>query len=157
PETDNPLYGRTNNPWDLERSPGGSSGGEAAIIAAGGVPLGLGTDLGGSVRVPAHACGVCALKPTAGRLGMTGTGVEWVQEGIPDQAGRLARSVGDLRMAWQVLCGAGQEMLDPRVAPVGPGDPDTIAVARLRVGVFEEDGVFPASPAVRRAVREAAA
>jgi fatty acid amide hydrolase len=66
-ESDNPVYGRTNNPWNLERTPGGSSGGEAAIIAARGSPMGLGTDIGGSVRVPATFCGIAALKPTMGR------------------------------------------------------------------------------------------
>src|SRR5260221_14351964 len=66
-ESDNPVYGRTNNPWNLDRSPGGSSGGQAAIIAAGGSPMGLGTDIGGSIRVPATFCGIAGLKPTAGR------------------------------------------------------------------------------------------
>ncbi|MEP6972694.1 MAG: amidase family protein [Actinomycetota bacterium] len=72
-ETDNPVYGRTNNPHDADRSPGGSSGGEAAIIAAGGSALGLGTDVGGSVRVPAHGCGIHAFKPTPGLLSVAGT------------------------------------------------------------------------------------
>ena len=71
-ETDNPVFGRTNNPWNLERGPGGSSGGEAAVVAAGGSPLGLGTDLGGSIRQPAHACGICGFKPTNGRLSTRG-------------------------------------------------------------------------------------
>ena len=66
-ETDNPLYGRTNNPWDLERSCGGSSGGEAALIAAGASPLGLGNDIGGSLRIPAAFCGITSIRPTAGR------------------------------------------------------------------------------------------
>jgi amidase len=67
-ETDNRLYGRTNNPYDLKRSPGGSSGGQAAIVAAGGSALGIGADSGGSIREPAHNCGVAALKPTRGLL-----------------------------------------------------------------------------------------
>ena len=66
-ESNNPVYGRTNNPWDLDRTPGGSSGGKAAIIAAGGSPLGLGGDFGGSIRVPAHFCGIHGLRPTSGR------------------------------------------------------------------------------------------
>src|SRR5262249_61381063 len=66
-ETDNPLYGRTNNPWDLERSCGGSSGGEAALIAAGASPLGLGNDIGGSLRIPAAFCGIPANPPQARR------------------------------------------------------------------------------------------
>ena len=72
-ESDNPVYGRTNNPSDLERSSGGSSSGEAAVIAAGGSLLGLGTDIGGSVRVPAHSCRIHSLKPTPGRLSVAGT------------------------------------------------------------------------------------
>src|SRR5215813_9485749 len=67
-ESDNPVYGRTNNPWNQARTSGGSSGGQAAILAAGGSPLGIGTDIGGSVRLPASFCGVTSLKPTAGRL-----------------------------------------------------------------------------------------
>jgi len=66
-ESDNPLYGRTNNPWNVERSCGGSSGGEAALIAAGASPLGLGNDIGGSLRVPAAFCGITSIRPTAGR------------------------------------------------------------------------------------------
>src|SRR3954447_8582189 len=71
-ESDNLVYGRTNNPYDLARTPGGSTGGEAAIIAAGGSPLGLGTDAGGSIRIPAHYCGLAAIKPTSGRVPRTG-------------------------------------------------------------------------------------
>ena len=71
-ESDNLIRGRTNNPYDVTRTPGGSSGGEAALIAAGGSPLGLGSDCAGSVRLPAHFCGIAALKPTSGRLARTG-------------------------------------------------------------------------------------
>ncbi len=96
-ETDNPLYGRTNNPWDLERAPGGSSGGEAAIIAAGGSPLGLGNDLGGSIRFPAHSVGICGIKPTVRRL--TNADVRdnlHGMEAILPQSGPLAQSRGGL-------------------------------------------------------------
>ena len=71
-ESDNLVYGRTNNPYDLARTPGGSSGGESAIVAACGSPLGLGTDAGGSIRIPAHFCGLAAIKPTSGRVPKTG-------------------------------------------------------------------------------------
>jgi amidase len=70
--TDNLVYGRTNNPYDLSRTPGGSSGGEAAIMAAGGSPLGLGNDFGGSIRLPSHWCGIAGIKPTSGRVPRTG-------------------------------------------------------------------------------------
>src|SRR6202162_3706309 len=99
-EADNPLYGRTNNPWNLSRSPGGSSGGEGAAIAAGYGALGLGTDIGGSVRVPAHFCGLQSIKPTPGKLSMRGTEDETLFShiAISDAAGPLARRVADLRL-----------------------------------------------------------
>lgn len=104
-ESDNPVYGRTNNPWSLERAPGGSSGGEAAIIAAGGSTLGLGSDFGGSIRVPAHFCGLHGLRPTAGRLTNLDTPVEFFtgQEAIMPQTGPMARTVEDLALAMKVL------------------------------------------------------
>src|SRR5918997_76964 len=71
-ETDNEVYGRTSNPYDLARTPGGSSGGEAAIVAAHGSPCGLGTDSGASARLPAHFCGLASIKPSAGRVPLTG-------------------------------------------------------------------------------------
>jgi fatty acid amide hydrolase len=144
-ESDNPVYGRANNPWDLDRSPGGSSGGEAAIVAAGGSALGLGTDIGGSVRVPAHSCGVQSLKPTPGLLSVEGTprcvGAA-ATEAVPDSGGLIARRVADLRLALSSLTGrAGTE-------------PD---LGKLKVAFYDDDGYFPASPVLRRAVREAAA
>jgi fatty acid amide hydrolase len=92
-ESDNPVYGRTSNPWNLDRTPGGSSGGEGAIIAAGGSPLGLGSDLGGSIRFPAHFCGIHGLKPTSGRLNFLNKVLLPGMEGVRDQAGPLARRV----------------------------------------------------------------
>jgi fatty acid amide hydrolase len=140
-ESDNPVYGRTNNPWNLERGPGGSSGGEAAIIAAGGSALGLGTDIGGSLRNPAHSCGICALKPTSGRIAMTGTfNALRHLDAIPDSAGPLARRIEDLELAMQLLA-------DVRAAADIKG---------LRIGVFTDDGIFPTSASIVRAVREAA-
>src|SRR4030095_158525 len=102
----NPLYGRTNNPWQLERSPGASSGGEAATLALGGSALGIGSDIGGSVRLPAHACGVNSLKPTSGRLPLEGhISLFPTQESLLCQPGPLARSVTDLMLAMHVLSG----------------------------------------------------
>jgi fatty acid amide hydrolase len=159
-ETDNPLYGRTNNPWNPGRSVGGSTGGEAALIAAGGSPLGLGSDGGGSIRQPCHCCGIHGLKPTGGRLtivGLTGPAHypdfprEWVQPGP------MARRVEDLALAMAVLVAPGPEPPDPLVAPVPLGDPSAVPVSGLRVAMYSDDGVFPAAPAVRRAVSEAAA
>lgn len=156
-ETDNPVYGRTNNPWNVERSCGGSSGGEAALVAAGGSALGLGNDLGGSIRHPAHSCGICGLKPTSRRL----TCAESVKnfrgmEAFSEQAGPLARCVDDLELALQVLAAPGLERFDPAVAPVPLSHSSTVRLPGLRIGFWEDDGYFPASPAIRRAVREAA-
>lgn len=153
-ETENPVYGRTLHPERADRSPGGSSGGEAALIAAGASILGLGTDLGGSVRIPAAFTGIAGFKATAGRFPDPGRGsVPWGQRAMPSQAGVLGRSIADVTLGLRAL-EAGR---DPAVDP-GPalGDPAAVDVAGLRVACFEDDGVFPPSPAVRRAVREAA-
>lgn len=156
-ETDNPVYGRTDNPWDTSRGPGGSSGGEGAIIAAGGVPLGLGNDLGGSVRHPAHVCGICGLKPTTGRLSNQGARGTWNgMEAVGNQPGPLAQCVADVALAMRVLADPGQHGHDPYVPDVRWRDPDQVDVASLRIGYFTDDGFFPPSPALRRAVREAA-
>lgn len=157
-ECDNPVFGRTNNPWDLGRSPGGSSGGEAAIVALGASRLGFGTDSGGSVRVPAHFCGVHTLKPTDGRLTLRGTADARLlagQEGIVDQPGPFARHVEDLALAMAVLAPF-QHAADSRIPPVPWPDPSRVSIRGLRVGVFP--GGPPMAPArsVRRVVEEAA-
>src|SRR6202035_4784365 len=111
-ESDNLVYGRTNNPYDLARTPGGSSGGEAAIIAACGSPLGLGSDIGGSLRAPAHACAIASLKPTTHRLSnedARGSGFAEGQIAIVSQPGPMARRVEDLVLAMRVLAAPGQE------------------------------------------------
>ena len=160
-ETDNPLYGRTNNPWDLGRTPGGSTGGEAALIAAGGSPLGLGSDGGGSVRQPCHCCGIHGLKPTGGRLTTLGFYAGLPFPSMPRewaQPAPMARRVEDLALAMSVLVtpGPDADRRDPLVAPVPWGDPAAVRVAGLRVGFYTDDGHFPAAPALRRAVTEAA-
>ncbi|HEY5131984.1 MAG TPA: amidase family protein [Bradyrhizobium sp.] len=153
-ETDNPVYGRTNNPWNLERSSGGSSGGEAAILAAGGSALGLGTDIGGSVRIPAAFCGISALRPTAGRCPDPGrASVPIGQRAIVSQIGPLARSVDDLACALAVINGGHGLDHEPVVSL---GDYKAVDVGRLRVTVLSDDGVMTPSAAVQRAVREAA-
>lgn len=157
-ETTNPLYGRTNNPWSLDRSPGGSSGGEAAIIAAGGSPLGLGSDIGGSIRQPAHSCGICGIKPTSGRLTMRGHAPIFPgQEAVACQPGPLARSVADLALALAILAAPGQENLDPRIPPIPLSGPSSVSLERLRIAFYDDDAYFRPAPALRRAVREAAA
>jgi amidase len=117
--TDNPLRGRTNNPWNLDRTSGGSSGGEGAALATGMSPIGLGNDIGGSVRNPAYCCGVTALKPTPGRLPMASS-IPPLDPMLASQLmstdGPMARRVGDLRVAMQVM--GGRDTRDPRSVDV---------------------------------------
>jgi fatty acid amide hydrolase len=152
-EADNPVHGRTRNPWNLERTPGGSSGGEAALIAAGASPLGLGTDLGGSVRIPAAFCGIAALKPTAGRCDDMGRfSAPLGQRAIASQVGVLAREVEDVALGLEIVNGGAR--------PPVPGQPladfRQVDVATLRVAYYTDDGTFAPAPAVVRAVRQAA-
>jgi fatty acid amide hydrolase len=154
-ESDNPVYGRTSNPWDLSRTCGGSSGGEAAIIASGGSPLGLGTDIGGSVRTPAAFCGIASIKPTAGRLPDAGRfSSPFGQRAIVSQVGVLAREVADVRLGLEIANGGDNPAVEP---PMPLGDAGEVDISRLRVAVYVDDGIFPVAPAVRRAVHEAAA
>src|SRR6204780_6012958 len=105
-ETDNLLYGRTNNPWDLERTPGGSSGGEAAAISAGMSAGGVGSDGGGSIRVPAHFSGICGLKPTPGRIPAAGHfPVSAGPFALLGVLGPMARTVADLKVLFEVMRG----------------------------------------------------
>ncbi|MEW4451536.1 amidase family protein [Bremerella sp. JC817] len=157
-ETRNPVYGTTSNPWDLARGVGGSSGGEAAILAAGGTALGLGSDLGGSIRLPCHFCGVSGLKPTSRRLIRSGArpnlrGLSWLEY----QPGPMARNVADLRLAMEVLLrGESPRGWDYAEDPPVRLPSRAMDVTQLRVGLMEDDGFFPVCPAVRRALREGA-
>jgi Asp-tRNA(Asn)/Glu-tRNA(Gln) amidotransferase A subunit family amidase len=156
-ETDNLLYGRTNNPWDLSRTAGGSSGGEAAAIAAGLSAGGVGSDGGGSIRVPAHFCGICGLKPTPGRIPSTGhfpkSGGPFALLGV---VGPMARTVEDLRILFQAM--AGPDEGDPCAAPVAvlPLDADQVQALHLNIGFFDDDGRTPVTQETREAVRHAA-
>src|SRR5947209_6048017 len=154
-ETDNLLYGRTNNPWDLTRTPGGSSGGEAAAIASGMSAAGVGSDGGGSIRVPAHFSGICGLKPTPGRLPSTGhfpaSGGPFAFLGV---VGPMARTVGDLKVLFEVM--QGPDDGDTCAAPVPVTWPADHDVMQRKIGYFEDDGRTPVAPEIRRAVRMAA-
>jgi Asp-tRNA(Asn)/Glu-tRNA(Gln) amidotransferase A subunit family amidase len=153
-ETDNLLYGRTNSPWDLERTPGGSSGGEAAAIASGMSAGGVGSDGGGSIRVPAHFSGICGLKPTPGRIPATGHFPEsrgpFAQLGV---VGPMARTVGDLKLLFEVM--QGPDDGDTCAAPVALRWPDDDEIKRMRIGYFEDDERTPVTPETRMAVRTA--
>ena len=154
-KTDNLLYGRTQNPWDLSRTPGGSSGGEAAAIASGCSAGGVGSDGGGSIRVPAHFSGICGLKPTPGRIPATGhfpaSGGPFALIGV---VGPMARTVPDLKMLLEVM--QGPDDGDACAAPVPARGPSDKEVRMLRIGYFEDDGRTPATPEIRAAVRAAA-
>jgi fatty acid amide hydrolase len=157
-ETDNPLYGRTNNPWNLDRTPGGSSGGEAAIIAAHGSPLGIGSDLGGSIRIPAHFCGIYGFKPTSYRLTKLGLATNLHgMEAVQFQPGPLARRVEDLELAMRVLVDAPPIAGDFETPPVAWREPGAVDVGRLRVAVWLGDDYLAPCKAIERVVRDAAA
>ena len=154
-ETDNLLYGRTNNPWDLSRTPGGSSGGEAAAIAAGLSAGGVGSDGGGSIRVPAHFSGICGLKPTPGRIPATGHFPTSVGPfALLGVVGPLARTVADLKVLFEAM--QGPDDGDPSAAPIPLRWPNTDAVKKLRIGYFVDDGRTPVTTETRAAVQAAA-
>jgi amidase len=154
-ETDNLLYGRTSNPWDLTRTPGGSSGGEAAAIAAGMSAGGVGSDGGGSIRVPAHFSGICGLKPTPGRIPATGHFPGSVGPfALLGVVGPLARNMDDLKILFEVM--QGPDDGDPSAAPVPLNWPTEDDLKRVRIGYFEDDGRTPVTPETRAAVRTAA-
>ncbi|MGA9390032.1 MAG: amidase [Candidatus Sulfotelmatobacter sp.] len=154
-ETDNLLYGRTNSPWDLERTPGGSSGGEAAAIAAGMSAGGVGSDGGGSIRIPAHFSGICGLKPTPGRIPSTGhfpvSAGPFAAIGV---VGPMARTVADLRVLFEVM--QGPDIGDTNAAPVSMRWANESEIRKLRIGYFEDDVRTPVTSETRTAVRAAA-
>ena len=150
----NPLHGGTRNPYDINRSPGGSSSGEASIIAAGGSPLGIGSDSGGSIRMPAHYCGIAALKPTAGLV--PATGAYALPGGLSDprsQVGPMARYVSDLALTLPLLIGP--DGVDSGVVPV-PLPRRTPKLPGLKVAWYADDGIMKPTPATAAAVRAAA-
>lgn len=155
-ESDNFLYGRTNNPWNLDYTAGGSSGGEAAAIAAGCSAGGMGSDGGGSVRVPAHFSGICGIKPTPGLIPRTG---HWPACLGPSAflglIGPMARTVEDVRLLLEISSGV--EYHDPSAAPVALERPDEAELLRTTVGWFEDYGNYPVTAETRQAVRTAAA
>ena len=155
-ETANLLHGRARNPWDLERSPGGSSGGESAAIAAGLSAAGLGSDSGGSVRVPAHFTGICSLKPTPGRIPGRGHLPPCVGPfAILGAIGPMARTMADVALLFRAL--SGQDALDPVSPPLALCEPGPGELRANTIGFFEDDGLVPVTPETRSAVRAAAA
>jgi Asp-tRNA(Asn)/Glu-tRNA(Gln) amidotransferase A subunit family amidase len=153
-ETDNSLSGKTSNPWDLERSAGGSSGGEAAAISAGCSAGGVGSDAGGSIRVPAHFCGICGLKPTPGRIPATGHfpggggAFGWI--GV---VGPMARTIADVRALFEVM--AGPDAGDALSAPVPVRVVSEKDFRGLRIGILESEALGTATLETVAAVEQA--
>lgn len=155
-ETDNLVYGRTNNPYDFDCTPGGSSGGAGAIVASCGAAFDVGSDTGGSVRLPAHYCGITGLKPTSGRVPSSGHIVSYDLGPLNPltQLGPLARHVEDLKLIFSIIAGA--DGRDPFVVPMPLGDPDGVEFKGLRAAVCTDNGIATPEPEVAQAVREAA-
>lgn len=153
-ETDNDVYGATSNPYDLARTPGGSSGGPAAIVAAGGSPFDIGSDTGDSIRQPAHVCGIAGIKPTSGRVPRTGHWPSFtgILEGLT-QLGPMARRVEDLALLLPII--AGPDGVDPHIVPVALGDPASVRMGGLRVALFTDNGVRTPTPETIAAVEAA--
>jgi Asp-tRNA(Asn)/Glu-tRNA(Gln) amidotransferase A subunit family amidase len=154
-ETDNRVSGKTSNPWNAEFSSGGSSGGEAAAIAAGCSAGGIGSDGGGSIRVPAHFCGICGLKPTPGRIPSTGhypagnSAFGWL--GV---VGPMARTVHDLKILFEVL--RGPDASDALSSPLQILKTTPVAPEKIRIGILEGNSLGAVTPETQLAVRQAA-
>lgn len=153
-ETDNILYGRTNNPWSLDHTAGGSSGGEAAAIAAGLSAAGIGSDSGGSVREPAHFAGICSLKPTSGRISASGHMPPCVGPfSTLGAVGPMARTMADVELIFRVLS---QTSRADAYSLSRPYRSVSLADAKqVTIGWFEDDGITPVTPETRVAVRDA--
>ena len=152
-QTINPIFGRTKNPWNIERTPGGSGGGAAAALAAGMTPFEIGTDLTGSIRIPAHFCGVFGLKPTEQRVPLTG-----LIPGLPGPRpirimsciGPMARTVEDLALLFALI--AGPDGRDTEVAPVPVEKMPQLELQRLRIAFAPTFPGFPVAAEMREVV-----
>lgn len=137
-ETDNLVYGQTRNPFNPERTPGGSSGGAAAIVSAGGSPLDMGSDTGGSIRVPSHFSGICGIKPTAGRVSRHGHIVPWGMGALEawTTIGPMCRYVEDLVLALPII--SGPDGVDPFIHPVALRDPADVELSSLNIAWYSD-------------------
>ena len=155
-ETDNDVYGRTNNPFDLERSPGGSSGGAAAIVSACGSPFDIGSDTGGSIRAPAHLTGIAGMKPNSGRVPRTGHVIGYTMGAIDSftQNGPMARYVEDLALILPII--SGPDWIDPAIVDMLLGDPTEVDLSNLRVAFYTDPpGFKPPDEDTRNTVQSA--
>ncbi|MDA9297803.1 amidase [Pseudomonadales bacterium] len=153
-KTDNLVYGRTNNPYNLNLTPGGSSGGAAALIAAGATPFDIGTDTGGSIRLPSHFCGITGLKPTTGRVPCTGNALP--TSGLLaalSQPGPMARQVADLGYLLDII--QGPDLFDPYSTDAQRYVMGAVDPSQLRIGYHTDNGISTPSAAIQAAIREA--
>ena len=155
-ETDNLVYGRTNNPFDLSRAPGGSSGGAGAIVCCGGAAFDIGSDTGGSVRGPAHYCGITGIKPNSGRVPRTGHIVPHSFGAVDSltQNGPMARYVEDLALILPII--SGPDWDDPHIVPMPLGNPSDVDISGLRVAFYTDNGLRVPTDEIVAAVRSAA-
>jgi amidase len=153
-QTDNLLFGATKNPYNLERTPGGSSGGAAALIAAGASLFDVGTDTGGSIRLPSHFCGITGIKPTTGRVPCTGNALP--SSGLIarlSQPGPMARCVADLELLLRIM--SGPDHIDPNAIPVPLGNSKDIDVTKLKIAFHTDNGIKTPEPAIVTAIQNA--
>jgi amidase len=151
-ETDNLVYGRTNNPYNTKKMPGGSSGGSAATVAAGGSPLDIGSDTRGSIRLPAHFCGIAGLKPNSGRIPRTGHIVDYTMGALDSltQNGPMARYVEDLALILPII--SGPDWLDPAIVDMPLGDPKEVDIKDLRIAFYTDNKIQTPSDDIQEAV-----
>lgn len=154
-ETDNAIFGRTNHPANLEHTPGGSTGGEGALLAADATLVSIGLDGGGSIRVPSHYCGTVGIRPTVGRVPDTGSWPETRDTGYRDLMciGPMARYVEDLSLILPII--SGPDLVDPYAVPAPLGNPEEVDTASLRVGYYDYDGTVEVSDETKAAVEAA--
>lgn len=154
-ETNNAVYGRTHNPYDFERTCGGSSGGSAAIVAAGGSPFDIGSDTGGSIRQPCHNCGVVGIKPTSGRVPRTGHLIAYDNflQSLT-QLGPITRYVRDAQLLLPII--SGPDWKDPHVIPMPWRDPDDVVLSDLRIAFYTNNGAVQARSDIAQVIQDAA-
>ncbi len=155
-EMDNMVYGPSHNPYDLSKTPSSSSGGAAAIIASGGSALDLGTDTGGSIRCPAHVCGITGIKPTTGRTPRTGNAIPYLPGAVDrfTSVGPMARYVEDLIVALPII--SGSDGKDPAVIQKPLENPDSVRIENLRVAYYTDGGLHPPSVEISDVIRKTA-
>ncbi|XP_027002568.2 fatty-acid amide hydrolase 1 isoform X2 [Tachysurus fulvidraco] len=157
-ECSNPIYGTTANPHNLQKTCGGSTGGEAALIGGGGSILGLGSDLGGSLRIPASFCGLCAFKPTANRISSLGlNSCVKGRKSVLSSVGPMARDVNSLALCMRALLNKDMFTLDPTIPPLPFKQEVYESSERLRIGYYDNDGYLQPFPCMSRALQEAKA